>query len=176
MLSRPVIAAGNGFDSCACATAGDDVKSATARWSLQLPYASSLLASCSGALFPEICMRMPSTLFLAALLVFVATASFSQHPPRNRPPPRAPPGPPARQRVGEAALSRRALLDRQNGALAVVEHERDVEPAGVPQQADIALQVVLGGGKPDQEHAAAHPHGGSCERGATAALGVLHQD
>src|SRR2546430_28725 len=98
MLSQPVIAAGNGFDSCACATAGDDVKSATARWSLQLAYASSLLAPCSGALFPEICMRTLSTLFLAALLVSVATASFSQQPPPNRPPPGAPPGrPPAPQ-------------------------------------------------------------------------------
>ena len=57
---------------------------------------------------------------------------------------------PGREGVLEGAITRDALLDRQDGAAAVVVDDRDVEPGPLLEQRDVALLVRIRGGQAEQ--------------------------
>ena len=69
-----------------------------------------------------------------------------------------------------------ALLDRQDGAAAVVVDDRNVEPGALLQELKIALHVGFDRREADQEEARRHLHGEPGERRAARLLGLLHQD
>src|SRR6266480_4932716 len=58
---------------------------------------------------------------------------------------------PDRKRVVEGALSRRALLDRDNGAALVGVDQRHVEPGALLQELDIALAIGIDVRQSDQK-------------------------
>src|SRR5205085_11431727 len=84
--------------------------------------------------------------------------------------------PPGLERLVEGALARRALFQRENGAAAVVVDDRNVEPAALLQELQVALHVAFDRRQPDEEEARRHLDGDPRERRTTRLLRLLHQD
>src|SRR5262249_4004456 len=59
--------------------------------------------------------------------------------------------PPSRECVGESALARIALLDRHDGAPAVVVDDRNVEPGALLEELDVALLLGVDRRQAEQE-------------------------
>src|ERR1051325_8951983 len=83
--------------------------------------------------------------------------------------------PPGLEQILEGALARRALLDREDRAAAVVVDDRNVEPVALLQELDVALHIGLDRREPDEEEVGRHLGGGAAERRAARLLGLLHQ-
>ena len=83
--------------------------------------------------------------------------------------------PPGAERFLEGAHAGRALLHRENGALAAGIDNRNVEPVALLQQLDIALHVDVDRRQADQEIAVGDLHREAGERHAARLLVLLHQ-
>src|SRR5437660_12604551 len=76
----------------------------------------------------------------------------------------------------EGTLARIALLDRQNGAPAIVVDDRNIEPGPLLEQLQIALHVGVDRRQSHQEEAGRDLDGKTGKRRTARRLGLLHQD
>src|SRR5947209_928586 len=84
--------------------------------------------------------------------------------------------PPGLERLVEGALARRTFLEREDRAAPVVVDDRNVEPAALLQELQIALHVAFDRGQSDEKEARGYLDGEARERRAARLFGLLHQD
>src|SRR5258708_38517814 len=84
--------------------------------------------------------------------------------------------PPGLEDLLEGALARIALLDRQNGAAAIVVDDRNIEPGPLLEQLQIALHVGIDRRQSHQEKSRRDLDGKAGKRRTARRLGLLHQN
>src|SRR5258708_11645234 len=84
--------------------------------------------------------------------------------------------PPGLEDLLEGALARIALLDRQNGAAAIVVDDRNIEPGPLLEQLQIALHIVIDRRQSHQEESGPDLDCKDGKRRTAPPLGPLHQD
>src|ERR1051326_9126592 len=76
----------------------------------------------------------------------------------------------------ERLLAGRALLDRQDGATAVVVDDRNVEPGALFEELQVALHVAVRRRESDQEESRRDFDGEPGQRRSAGLLRLLHED